>query len=528
LSADGSIEVKENPVLSLVFQVYDPQNIGVIDYHSASRAYQRDPVGAIDLNTRVEDQFAGQALYNTQARFQQVKTQLTNTYVRELINKAAGVPEDPTDLNSTVKELFQAFFPDKEYLGVVPKPGGGLEFPIKTSAGTHDINELSSGEKEIVYGYLRLRNSAPRNSTILIDEPELHLNPGLLRGMPEFYHKHLGQSRQNQLWLVTHSDALLRHAVGISSYSVFHMSPADGSADNQLTTVLAKDELEKATLSLVGDLATYQPRSKVVLFEGGGGSEFDVNLTERLFPDLARGMNLVSGGSKRRSRDVYSVLEEAARAAGTPQRFFVIVDRDSEDATDTTTGSHRFIWDRYHIENYLLSERHIRMAANDVAMRSLFATDEDVTEALRASAKKIEQAVIAQRLRGMVNSQLIRALNLGRKPAGASGAVAAMKPALEGSFSRLRAAETSLIADGQLKAIAADIASDVQEATESDGWRTSFPGRDILNRFVGDQLNGIANYEAFRHLIVSRMISDGHRPAGIENVLQSIAESAIS
>ncbi len=82
--------------------------------------------------------------------------------------------------------------------------------------------------------------------------------------MPEFYHKNLGQSRQNQLWLVTHSDALLRHAVGISTYSVFHMSPADGTMENQLTTVLANDELESATLSLVGglgDISTAQQSS---------------------------------------------------------------------------------------------------------------------------------------------------------------------------------------------------------------------------------------------------------------------------
>jgi predicted ATP-dependent endonuclease of OLD family len=42
---------------------------------------------------------------------------------------------------------------------------------------THDIDELSSGEKEIVYGYLWLRTGTPRRSIILIDEPELHLNP---------------------------------------------------------------------------------------------------------------------------------------------------------------------------------------------------------------------------------------------------------------------------------------------------------------------------------------------------------------
>lgn len=131
ISPDGNIDVKDNPVLSLVFQVYDPQHIGAVDYHSANRSYQRDAVGAIDLNARIEDQFAGEALYNTQARFQQVKTQLTNTYVRELINEAAGISDEPADLNATVKELFQTFFPDKEYLGVIPKREAVWNFPLE-------------------------------------------------------------------------------------------------------------------------------------------------------------------------------------------------------------------------------------------------------------------------------------------------------------------------------------------------------------------------------------------------------------
>ena len=46
--------------------------------------------------------------------------------------------------------------------------------------------------KEVLFGYLRLRNSAPKYSVVLLDEPELHLNPALVRGLPQFYHRHLG------------------------------------------------------------------------------------------------------------------------------------------------------------------------------------------------------------------------------------------------------------------------------------------------------------------------------------------------
>ena len=90
---------------------------------------------------------------------------------------------------------------------------------MKTNSGAiHDLDELSSGEKEVLYGYLRIRNSAPRYSIILIDEPELHLNPRLIRGLPSFYHRNLGQALDNQIWLITHSDALLREVVGRTEF----------------------------------------------------------------------------------------------------------------------------------------------------------------------------------------------------------------------------------------------------------------------------------------------------------------------
>lgn len=527
IEPDGTIGVAENVVFDLVFQIYEPRNVGVIDYHSANRSYQRDPLGGIDLNISTDDQYAGQALYNSQARFQQVKTQLANTYIRELLDERSGVAQLHGDLNATVKDLFQTFFPDKEYLGVIPQPGGGLQFPIKTASGVHDINDLSSGEKEIVYGYLRLRSSAPQNSVILIDEPELHLNPSLLRGMPAFYHRNLGQSHGNQLWLVTHSDALLRHAVGNAEYSVFHMSAPGESPANQVSPVLADDELERATISLVGDLATYQPRSKVILFEGGGDADFDVSMTQRLFPDVAKITNMLSSGSKRRSRDLFDILEQTARTVGIDNRFFVIVDLDSDTPSAQPAGTRKFTWDVYHIENYLLSDSHILQAVNDLVGTTLFETPDLVAQALRGAARSIAPSVVSQRLRKSVNAELVGALNLGGNPA-ATDPVAAMRPALTSTFDRLRAAERTLIIDEDLESRAASISASVSEAIESDKWRSDLPGRDILKRFVATHLQGKVNYEAFRYLVIARMVDDDYRPVGMQVVLDQIARTNVT
>src|SRR5205085_9840891 len=136
------------------------------------------------------------------------------------------------------------------------------------------------------------------------DEPELHLNPRLIRGLPHFYQQHLGKALSNQMWLVTHSDALLREVVGKPGFDVYHMLPCGSipAGESQLRPLLASADLELALVDLVGDLAAYHPSGKVVIFEGGGDSNFDQKLTATLFPALAQSANLVSGSNKARVR----------------------------------------------------------------------------------------------------------------------------------------------------------------------------------------------------------------------------------
>jgi AAA domain, putative AbiEii toxin, Type IV TA system len=215
---------------------------------------------------------------------------------------------------------------------------------------------LSAGEKEILYGYLRIRNSAPKNSIIILDEPELHLNPRLIRGLPQFYKKNLGEALGNQIWLVTHSDALLREVVGRESYDVFHMLPCSSLAEDelQLRPLKATADLDLALVDLVGDLASYRPSGKVVIFEGGGDSDFDRKVTGTLFPELQLKANLISGTNKARVRALHETLETASQQGQLPFQFYAVTDKDSskEDIPRSSIGI--YSWDVYHIENYFL------------------------------------------------------------------------------------------------------------------------------------------------------------------------------
>lgn len=528
IEPDGALRLSDCRPAEIAFQSYRPEHLGIIEYHGASRTYSRQQVGGITLDTRqFADQRRQQTLYNWQGKYQNVKTELASAYVRNLIDAAGGNGETQReDLNETLKQLFQTFFPDKEYLGVRPVPGGGLEFPVRLPNGhTHDIDDLSSGEKEILYGYLRLRNATPKHSIVLLDEPELHLNPSLLQGFTDFYHEHLGRAQGNQLWLVTHSDALLRQTVGNGNYRVYHMvssSASTGGMDNQAAAVLLDNDVERAAIDLVGDLASYRPHAKVVILEGESPSDFDINMVRRLFPEVAKRVNLVSGGPKRRVRDLYRILADAVEKTGISNRFFAIVDRDAEPLPTQETGAQEFAWDVYHIENYLLDPECLRLAVLSLTGREVFSTAEDVLAALKGCAHLIVDRLVLEQVQASINDEFRRELNIGARKDAVSIAHA-LQPSIRGSVERITELAARLDI-GQIEARVTEVAQELNASLGDGTWSARFPGRLILHRFAEAHVPGV-KYEVLANVILDKMTENEVRPAGMADVLERILVS---
>ena len=78
---------------------------------------------------------------------------------------------------------------------------------FENSAGEEfDINDLSSGEKQLFLRTLSIKMLEPNNSIILIDEPELSLHPKWQQRIIEVYKK-IGEN--NQIIIATHSPHIL-------------------------------------------------------------------------------------------------------------------------------------------------------------------------------------------------------------------------------------------------------------------------------------------------------------------------------
>jgi predicted ATPase len=520
----GQMQTAECKVAEAVFQAYEPLHLGVIEYHSASRTYSRQAVGGLNLDTRAfEDQRRQQRLYNAQAKYQNVKTELASSYLRNLIARESGNPQEADDLNETLAELFQTFFPDKTYNGVKPQAFGALDFPVTLTSGEqHDIDELSSGEKEILYGYLKLRTATPPNSVILLDEPELHLNPSLIHGFTDFYYRHLGLAQNNQLWLVTHSDTLLRQAVGNINYRVYQMVPALAAGDqaNQAVEIVADDDVDRTTIAIVGDLASYHPHGKVVILEGKTENGFDVNMVKRLFPELARHLNLVSGGPKQRVRDLYEVLSATPFATKVRNRFFAIVDRDRDSPLPSGPGASIFSWDVYHIENYLLDPESIRAATEALLGHDSFDDDDAVSAVLRQCAGDLIDVLLLQYLRTEVNKSLVGAINTNGSPR-PDDPISDILRAVSGSLERIKSLGDELTRE-VLERRAAEYRSTLINSLDDGSWVAEFPGRLIIRKYANKQLGGKIDSTLFSNSVLDKMVERGRRPNGMNYILNQI------
>lgn len=531
IQPNGTAQTDANVLLELVFSSFLPKRIGLIDYHGSHRNYGREQLGGINLSLdQEEERYRAASLYNYGNKYANIKSEMAAEYVRQaLTEKASGTATQingTPPLSETLQELFQIFFPGKRFLGPKPTDDGSLQFPVEVEGGAiHDINDLSSGEKEVLFGYLRLRNSAPRYSVILLDEPELHLNPALVRGLPQFYLRRLGLELENQIWLVTHSDAFLREAVGHSGLRVFHMRYAAISANggNQLHEIHTDKEAESIVLELVGDLAAYRPGAKVVIFEGDN-SQFDLNMVSRLFPAFEKEVNLVSGGSRSKVKALHETLESSVSAGGIPIRIYSVVDADSEVSPEPSAEySHHHSWDVYHIENYLLNPQFIKSALEsiDIHHDNLNCGD-DVEKQLKQIACEQMDKLVSHRIRTEIGAELTGRINLGSDPQ-STDVAAELHDAVRRSVKRAQQLAENGLNLVEIQNRVAERRKVLADSLNTEEWKKHFRGRDILRRFCGEYVQGM-RYEYFRNLIITQMVSAGHQPRGMKRILDQILD----
>lgn len=513
-------KIKDNIILEVLFSTFNPDELGIIDYHGAHRTYPKERIQ--NLNLRFDNEanpYKNSALYNYQNKYNNIKTEMASGYVKALIARESGVEKEAiSSLNKSLRLLFEHFFPGKKFAGMVPTKDGSLEFPVELKTGEkHDIAELSSGEKEVLFGYLRLKNQAPKNSVILIDEPELHLHPKLAKKLPEFYFDTIGVELNNQIWLVTHSDAILKESVGNKKFNVFYMSESKNDKENQVRE-LSKAEIETALIDLIGDISSYQHGNKVVVFEGID-SEFDKKMTNDLFPYFENSINSISAGSRTNVSNLQSILKAASEEGIISKIFISIVDRDSGKVTDNLE-SLEYSWDVYHIENYLLNETYIHKTLNDLGLANEnLNSEEKILFKLKECAKNTLNFHVRHELNQFVNQEVLSSF---RSNINVDNPLSdEYFKTISSTVKEIESKQRNILSKKELLKKELIIKNKFNNSLKDESWKSVFNGRNILKKFIGNNCEGI-RYEQFRNLIISKMKHDKFEPKGMKKIIDEI------
>lgn len=351
-----------------------PPQSALLSYFPADRALPSGEVGiqlgSADMQQQVFSHLAQPA--NKYNRLKQI-----------IVNASVLGSESRRQLEDSFNAIFGQLLPGKRLDAIQQKPTGALSVLIRDERQNRvfDIDSMSSGEKGLILSFLLLRAGAARGGIVLLDEPELHLNPAVCSRMVNFLHSQAAQPLELQVILCTHSAEILTTALHREDCSIFHLrTPKDVTPVDRRDKAELFEILRRLGLSSM-DVVSWQG---TVFVEG----DDDIDLLNAGFPDLLAGYQLKSLGGRTEVEKDIARLQEAEARSEVERLSSFIFDRDRKPVAIGSTRMVKVLqWDRYCIENYLTDET----VLFDVLQRYCQVKPES-KGALRASLKELALA----------------------------------------------------------------------------------------------------------------------------------------
>ena len=483
--------------------------LGVIDHIGSYRQFADSAVTSIDFSLEIQERELQSLVVNAAGKFANLSQQLVLMHLLDIVEQH-NQTENPHFYINGVREIFHHFLPDTELLDIdIPTDFSHAPGVLVRNGGvTHSINQLSSGQKEILMTYTHLEKLRPAGSIILFDEPELHLHPTLQRRVIEHLHRVLERGN-NQIWVVTHSEEI----VDTTEYeSLFAMNGVGNP-----TVVAVKERTDRIDLlQHLGANVGLQLTSPRILFLEG---ESDAELLPLFFETLPTGVSLVETTGKdtlmRLTPAAMKLLEEVV----TSGQFYLVRDRDVEDDPDSIDAlakkytGHFFTWDRYHIENYLLDE---------IAIYHVLAEDPDVhidcspsgvDQQLRSLADERMDNVLAKYLEARLNMPLKKRLRLNVP----QGVKISLQKATEARLLQLN----DSLNTKSVEQLYVDVQTKLDQRWDTE-WRAMCIGRDVLQAYHQRYVKQYYSYGVFRNRVARKIRELKRVPKALSELMESV------
>jgi predicted ATPase len=467
---------------------------GFFDYIDAHRIIAKKQLSTWNSSS-LSDAQSKQSLgaLGTQ-KFNLIKEYLASLVMKDaqeiLAAKRNGNDCNPDSLKD-IRTFFDSFFRPMKFLDV-QIDCSPFKFIIETPKGEIDIDDLSSGEKEILCTFIHFHQLKPDNAVILFDEVDAHLHPDLER---RYLYLFKEMANNNQILLTTHSPEIMVVAGSDSLFALNKVQEREGV--NQLSRVTANDELHSALSEIMGSNGMVSINRKVVFIEGNESSA-DRYIFEAMYPPSEFNISFIPAGDSNININTSEKVNKLLSSVGTFQEFYSIIDADIERLTSPETNGRLFKLPVYHVENFLLDIDIIFQLTQDLLLdKCPYTTVADVEK------KLIE----------LLNSNG-HLLPLTKAVFDATVANKA-KEAWDFVYKKDSAGLNNL-SFPSFDTIKNHTISKIDNAVANNSWKSICKGRDLLKAFCS--LHGF-KYEQFRNLIISKFKSP---PKGLQSIIEQI------
>jgi len=467
---------------------------GYFDFIDAHRQIPKFRLQTWDSSV-LTDARAKETLVRGDQKFQFTKQYLVGLKMHDLQELQASLPTGENvnrDSLKEIREFFDQFFYPMSFKDVLIYKSP-FEFVISTPQGDVDIDDLSSGEKEILNTFIRFHQLSPKGAVILFDEADAHLHPDLERRYLEVL-RQIG--KDNQLIITTHSPEMMIAAGTDSLYTVLKQQPVDGS--NQLIRVTQSEQMHRVLSEIMGSRGIVSFNQRIIFIEGEDASA-DRDIYEAAYPPSKYNISFVPAGNSATVRKIGEQVNKLLETSVGFQQYFSIVDGDIERfEADPTCGRRLFRLPVYHVENPLLDENEIF----DVT-RQLMSSKCPYTTAEEVRYELLKLILSDQHLKPYAKA--LFDAKLAKKAKEACDEIFKNQANAAVSFEKLKFSE-----------IESEARSILQSSIEKDIWRSKCKGRDLLKAYCG--LHGI-KYEYLRNLLISRIKTP---PEALEEIMKQI------
>lgn len=515
IDSNGRMERKAPTELRSLMSAYrkDFPSIGIFDFYNPYRFIGRKRLMSIavegftdpeEKRRRVTflpaEKFARTKDYLAQCALGDIQTVITKVRKEQV---KIGMKDVPDSLRP-IKRIFNNLLAPKKFSGV-DLSTSPIRFVVETPQGEVDIDDLSSGEKEILFGYTELLKLHPQNSIILYDEPDLHLNQEVERKIVPLL-RSIGTN--NQFWIATHSFGIMD---SVEYNELFRLENHTGR--NQLTRAFSDKEKWNTFRSVAGDIGIITLGQRIVFLEGAEWT--DKRILETFSEEYKRRIVFVSSGSVGNVTGVSQKILDLLHTSSKFNFYCAIRDRDFMDTAEREqimeSGNQRlYVWERYHIENYLLDFKVIY----DVLKRNISlcpcSSAEDVKEKIIEILHQESDRFLSMMVKYDVNKEL-RTIYFDVGFPGLKDQALKQAKKLKDKLLTICESDTILGVIERNK-------KEFKVVVESGEWIKRLPGRTILKLFIGKYGRRLS-YDPFKNQLVHEMKERDRVPKEMKDVL---------